>query len=646
MKGRGLLGGLTGLLLVFWATLVLAQTQSVLPQGMEQFTDGNGAPYAGGKVYLYVPNTSTPKNSWKNPNGTVLNTNPIPLDANGRAIIWGTGLYRQVLRDVLGNLIWDQQTFAPSAAGNQTSSAVCASSNTSGSANAQVLSPVQPVTTLIVGTIYCGVAGLSNTGPATLEVSSTGFFGIKKQSSAGLGNLGGGEIIVGQGYMFMWDGIEYQLLNPETVVGLELSVTSFLPSGQPDGTTDNSVAIAAMVNTICVTNPSGNKVYYPPGHYQIHDVIVPCGISMDGSGASQSGQTTIDYSLGTNYSFGYQPSGWPAVTADKKIFGIRVSDMNFYQSNPAYVGHALVFNGVTNGVVDHISENGYSYNGIRLFGVYKFSLQDVTANYYANVGPGISNNGIELVGDETGQSRAGGACTLGDCSTETNVIGITNYDELGTNTGSCIFINNAVFTVIGNHIECENKFYGLNVGCLAGFANISYCPHFINFFDFESEGAVFQGVNLTDFTEFECTACYIVTAGAVANNALSATLNNYAQAGGGGGGVILDAGHFAASGASVLSVAVSDFKVSNSIIIDGNLSNIGASGLFYNNSRATITNNTFCTYLGAVGSPTMSAVQLGTSALDVIAIGNIFRGCSSGIGGTTGGLTSANNVGP
>jgi hypothetical protein len=78
--------------------------------GKSQFLDFNGRPLAGGFVHFYIPNTSTPKNTYQDQAGTVLNTNPVRLDAAGRATIWGTGLYRQVVNDTFGNLIWDQVT--------------------------------------------------------------------------------------------------------------------------------------------------------------------------------------------------------------------------------------------------------------------------------------------------------------------------------------------------------------------------------------------------------------------------------------------------------------------------------------------------------------------------------------------------------
>lgn len=83
---------------------------SLLPNGEQQFCDANGAPYAGGLVYFYVPSTLTYKDTYQDAAQTILNTNPVMLDAAGRAVIYGNGDYRQRLMDSLGNLIWDQET--------------------------------------------------------------------------------------------------------------------------------------------------------------------------------------------------------------------------------------------------------------------------------------------------------------------------------------------------------------------------------------------------------------------------------------------------------------------------------------------------------------------------------------------------------
>lgn len=58
---------------------------------------------------MYVPLTLTPQNTWKDAGQTILNTDPIVLDSRGQAIIYGTGAYRQIVKDSLGNLIYDAE---------------------------------------------------------------------------------------------------------------------------------------------------------------------------------------------------------------------------------------------------------------------------------------------------------------------------------------------------------------------------------------------------------------------------------------------------------------------------------------------------------------------------------------------------------
>jgi hypothetical protein len=97
-------------------------TASLLPNGKQYFADPNGVPLAMGTVTFYVPGTSTPRDTWQDPGQTILNTNPVVLDSYGSAIIYGDGQYRQIVKDVDGNLIWDQLT--ASAVGQAQSGAV------------------------------------------------------------------------------------------------------------------------------------------------------------------------------------------------------------------------------------------------------------------------------------------------------------------------------------------------------------------------------------------------------------------------------------------------------------------------------------------------------------------------------------------
>src|SRR3954462_14082075 len=72
-----------------------------------QWSDANGTPYAAGTIETYQPGTSTPKPVYVDPDLSASATNPVVLDAAGRSLMYGDGDYRIVLRDALGNQIFD-----------------------------------------------------------------------------------------------------------------------------------------------------------------------------------------------------------------------------------------------------------------------------------------------------------------------------------------------------------------------------------------------------------------------------------------------------------------------------------------------------------------------------------------------------------
>lgn len=89
-----------------------SQTAGLLPPAVSQFFDNNGNPLTSGTVTTYIPNTTTLKTTWQDASELIANTNPIVLNAAGRAVIYGDGNYRQIVRDRNGNLIWDAVTSA------------------------------------------------------------------------------------------------------------------------------------------------------------------------------------------------------------------------------------------------------------------------------------------------------------------------------------------------------------------------------------------------------------------------------------------------------------------------------------------------------------------------------------------------------
>lgn len=83
---------------------------TILPPAKTTFFDDNGDPLALGYVHFYIPGTLTRKNTWQDSALTILNDNPVRLDAAGRALIYGTGAYRQIITDVTLTQEWDQPT--------------------------------------------------------------------------------------------------------------------------------------------------------------------------------------------------------------------------------------------------------------------------------------------------------------------------------------------------------------------------------------------------------------------------------------------------------------------------------------------------------------------------------------------------------
>ncbi len=82
-------------------------TATLLPVPRARFFSPAGLPLAGGKVFTYVAGTTTPLASYTDYSGTVANTNPVILDANGEANIWlDSQLYKIVLRDADDVTLW------------------------------------------------------------------------------------------------------------------------------------------------------------------------------------------------------------------------------------------------------------------------------------------------------------------------------------------------------------------------------------------------------------------------------------------------------------------------------------------------------------------------------------------------------------
>lgn len=155
---------------------------------------------AGGSVGYYVPNTLTFKNTWQDTGQTILNTNPVNLDQNGCAVVYGQGAYRQILKDNLGNTIWDQNTSDYSSGTSPFWAGLAG-----GTPN--VITITDPNFNSTDGQSISFKILSNNTGSSTLNVSGIGAVPILKETTAGPVALEGGELIAGNIIVVTYDSL-------------------------------------------------------------------------------------------------------------------------------------------------------------------------------------------------------------------------------------------------------------------------------------------------------------------------------------------------------------------------------------------------------------------------------------------------------
>lgn len=73
-----------------------------------QYLLADGTVNAGGKLYFYETDLTTPKNTWSDEAMTTLNSNPVVMDAAGRTLtdVWGLGEYGVKMTDSADVVIW------------------------------------------------------------------------------------------------------------------------------------------------------------------------------------------------------------------------------------------------------------------------------------------------------------------------------------------------------------------------------------------------------------------------------------------------------------------------------------------------------------------------------------------------------------
>lgn len=215
---------------------------------------------AGGTVTFYAPATTTFKQTWFNADqsGSHQNTNPVQLDANGCAIIYGTGIYRQILKDSLGNTIWDQLTTDTSANNNTFWAGLALATSTPNAI--QITDAGFNATD---GSVIQFIPIFTNTSATTLTPSGTGSpISIVKDTSSGAVALTGGEVVANSpsnvvSVIYSASQVNFHLLN---LVGQTAGASGPLCGANGlkivNGSVPNSV-IALTADQVVMQTPGG-----------------------------------------------------------------------------------------------------------------------------------------------------------------------------------------------------------------------------------------------------------------------------------------------------------------------------------------------------------------------------------------------------
>jgi hypothetical protein len=251
----------------------------LLPEGKQSYETAAGIPLVGGQIFTYDVGTTNPRITWSDAAQSNPNLNPVVLDARGEAVIFWSGDYTVTLTDALGNQIWSVDNID-----SNTASLFDNYSIDSGIANAYIANGGIPTSALVAGLKVALKVNATNTGPSTLNY---GGLGIKDVFVNGV-PLVGAEIRAGNIYLFEYDGLNFQLLNPtfgypqtaaEVIAGVlpanmkyqELDPRRYGAVG--DGVTVDTTAINIWAGVI---NASVNPVsHWPSGLTFMCGPIVP-----------------------------------------------------------------------------------------------------------------------------------------------------------------------------------------------------------------------------------------------------------------------------------------------------------------------------------------------------------------------------------
>jgi hypothetical protein len=188
-------------------------------------TDNSGQPLANGKVYCYYAGTTTPAPLYTSSDKTSQATNPLILDGYGRSQVWADGRLKFVVKtsaDVtlytLDNLLYGFDDTTVLWGGQST-----------GAANAQVVSVPATIGSYSTGQQVTFIAGYTNTGATTLQFNALAAASIVKGPTPS--SLQAGDLIAGNIYTATYEAYSgtgrFRLSDYPTVADFQLSRSQY-----------------------------------------------------------------------------------------------------------------------------------------------------------------------------------------------------------------------------------------------------------------------------------------------------------------------------------------------------------------------------------------------------------------------------------
>lgn len=187
---------------------------------MAGFTNDSGQPLGSGKVYCYEAGTTNLKDTYRSASSGEAETNPIILDAAGRALVFGNGGYKFVITDENDVTI---VTYDDLYYGEYTDSSVVAywGGYSTGDAD-EIDVSVGGVSELVSGDTIKFVAHIANNASADIVVNGGTPIPIFVGGSA----VGAGAILINGLTVVVYDGINFLLTDSSTISGSDIQAGS------------------------------------------------------------------------------------------------------------------------------------------------------------------------------------------------------------------------------------------------------------------------------------------------------------------------------------------------------------------------------------------------------------------------------------